>query len=146
MISIPKHPEDSSEFDRCFSHLGLYLSRPQSGVATFDRCLITNNVRFSDSYRELLGLLSNDVEAGEGFLGYVHRDDRSRAMREIQEAFSGKVETFESLYRMQCFHKAMQICLIKAEIVRKDDLAICMRGLTVDVTNIPKLILQFGSD
>ncbi len=92
-----------------------------------------------------MGLLSSEVEADEGFLSYVHRDDRGRARREIQEAISGNGENFESLYRMQCFHKAMQVCLVKAEIVRRKNLALRMCGLTVDVTNIPKLIMQFGS-
>ncbi len=145
MISIPKHPEDSTEFEPYCPQFDLYLSQPESGVATFDWCLITNKVRFSDSYRELVGLLSDEFQTDKGFLGYVHRDDRKRATREIQEAACGHDESFESLYRMQCFHKAMQISLIKAEIVRKDDLAIRLRGLTVDVTNIPRLIMRFGS-
>ena len=145
MISIPEHPEDSTGLERYFPQLELYLNRPENGVATFDWCLITNKVRFSDSYRQLLGLLSDEVQFDNGFLSYVHRDDRKRAAREIHEAAWGHEESFESLYRMQCFHKATQISLIKAEIVRKDDLAIRMHGLTVDVTNIPRLIMRFGS-
>lgn len=145
MISIPKHPEDTTEIERYFPQLELYLSRPENGVATFDWCLITNKVWFSDSYRELVGLLSDEIQADHGFLSYVHRDDRTRAAREIQEATWGNDASFESLYRMQCFHKATQIALIKAEIVRKNDQAIRMHGLTVDVTNIPRLIMQFGS-
>ena len=144
MISIPEHPEDSGEIEPYFHQLELYLSQPESGVATFDWCLSTNKVRFSDSYRELVGLLSDESQADQGFLGYVHRDDRKRAAREIREAVWGHNESFESLYRMQCFHKTMQISLIKAEIVRKDDRAIRLHGLTIDVTNIPRLIMRFG--
>lgn len=145
MISIPKHPEDSTEIERYLPQLELYLSQPENGVATFDWCLITNKVRFSDSYREFVGLLSDEFQTDQGFLSYVHRDDRKRATREIQKAACGDDESFESLFRMQCFHMATQISLIKAEIVRKNDLAIRMHGLTVDVTNIPRLIMQFGS-
>ena len=145
MISIPEHPEDSTEIERYFPQLELYLSQPENGVATFDWCLITNKVRFSDSYREFVGLLSDEIQMDQGFLSYVHRDDRMRAAREIHEAARSHDESFESLFRMQCFHKATQISLIKAEIVRKDNLAIRMHGLTVDVTNIPRLIMRFGS-
>ena len=144
MISIPEHPEYSTEIEWYFPQLDLYLSQPENGVATFDWCLITDKVRFSDAHRELVGLISDEVQADQGFLSYVHPDDRKRAAREIQEAARGQNDSFESLYRMQCFHKEMQISLIKAEIVRKNDLAVRLHGLTVDVTNIPRLIMRFG--
>ena len=127
-----------------FPHFDVILNRPQTGVGSFQWCLLTNSVQFSPVLWRLFGHPPTADAAGKGLLDFVHPDQRTKALRDVQMVISAGKAVFENLYRMRTTTGRIQISLIRAKIVRENGVATRMEGAVIDVTNLPKLLMGFG--
>ncbi|MFN0242818.1 MAG: PAS domain-containing protein [Planctomycetota bacterium] len=63
----------------------------------------TNEVFFSDRWREMLGLQAEDVSRELGsWTSRIHPEDMSRVMRAIRDHFNHTTEHYQVEYRLQC--------------------------------------------
>jgi len=104
---------------------------------------MSDTVEFSAALWRLMGFAPTSGGGEKSFLEFVHPDHRASATREFRSAISAGETVFENLCRMNAAGDRVQMSLIRAKIVRVGKVAARIEGVVIDVTNLPKLLMNF---
>jgi len=92
------------------------------GDGIWDLDLETENIHYSDRWKEMLGYRPDEVEASlEGWLSRVHPEDVTRLRTIIDAGIAGEVSVIEQRYRILAKNGEYRWMLTRGEIVTDND-------------------------
>ncbi|HKK93731.1 MAG TPA: PAS domain-containing protein [Longimicrobiales bacterium] len=111
------------------------------GVGLWDWDLITNEITYSDKWKQQLGYAPHEIaDAYEAWESRVHPDDLDQALASIQAAIREGEEYSETMFRMRHKDGSWRWIIAHGAVTRDDDgTAVRMQGSHLDVTERRKL-------
>ena len=89
------------------------------GDGVWDLDLETEEIHFSDRWKEMLGYAPDEIEDSlEGWLSLVHPDDLNRLRAVIDASIAGENGVVEQRYRMQTKDQGYRWMLTRGEVVK----------------------------
>lgn len=109
-----------------------------AGEGVWDWNLATNKVRYSRSWKEMLGYADNEI--GDGFEEWekrVHPDDIAQAKADIEDYLGGRKPVFINENRMQCKDGSWRWILTRGSVMSRDSngKALRMVGTHADISD-----------
>jgi len=103
-------------------HQRFLIATGSAGDGVWDLDLATENIHFSNRWKEMLGYEEREVEDSlEGWLGLVHPEDLTRLRAIIDAGIAGEVSVIEQRYRMLAKNGEYRWMLTRGEVVRNGD-------------------------
>ena len=116
-----------------------------SGTGIWDRCLITDKIRYSLSWFAILGYddlpSSNHIEVS---YSRVHPDDLAFVRRQLEDHFAGRTPVYEVEHRLRTKDGSYKWVLSRGRIIARatDGKPLRMAGTTVDISRTRGLAIQ----
>lgn len=81
---------------------------------------VENDIYYlSAKWKSYLGYEDNEIDnTFYGFINIVHPDDKDEVVSKIQDYISGKIDSYESIYRMICKNGEEKWILSKAKVIK----------------------------
>lgn len=118
------------------------LAMESSGTGLWDRNLVTDEIRYSQSWFAILGYdihpPSNHIEAS---YSRVHPDDLALVCRKLDDYFAGRTQVYEVEHRLRTKDGSYKWVLSRGQIIARapDGKPLRMAGTTVDITSLRRI-------
>ena len=116
-------------------HQRFLIATGGTGDGIWDLDLATEDIHFSDRWKEMLGYRADEVEDNlEGWLSRVHAEDLTRLRAIIDAGIAGEVSVIEQRYRILTKNGDYRWMLTRGEVVKNaDGKAVRVVGRQTDV-------------
>lgn len=134
-IAIEKNNTDNA-LKRSEERWQFALEGSSDGV--WDWNVETNEVFFSNRFKEMLGYKANEMSNHlDEWDTRIHPDDKKRVYADIKKYFNHEVSIYENEYRMKCKDGSYQWRLSRGKVVSwsEDDEPLRMIGTHMDITD-----------
>lgn len=123
-------------------HFDEILNRPQMGIGSFVWCRNTNRVALAANMWRMLDSEPVFEPVSGSLWRFIHVSHQRRARRDLKMAEMGRKETFNGLYRMRISDERILMCALRGRIRYEDQRATRVEGVAIDVTSVPRLLME----
>jgi PAS domain S-box-containing protein len=134
MIDVSESREAGMKLQASEERFQLAMLGANDGI--WDRNLLTDEVYFSPRWKEMLGYQDHELENSlDTWATLTHPDDRESTLEQVQDYVEGRVDTFETEFRMQHRDGHYISILSRALLSRDEDgRGVRLVGTNVDIT------------
>lgn len=107
-----------------------------AGLAWWEMELPSGVVFFAENKAKMLGYEAENFFHYKSFTDLLHPDDYPIAMKAMQDHLDGKIDIYETRYRIKCKDGEYKTFYDRGKIVQKKGKNVRVAGIVLDITNL----------